>query len=160
MQKKTITEQEALVKLSGLCVKAEHSSGEMLQKMRLWQMADDARERVLRQLVDQQFVDDARFAKAFIADKIQYNGWGRRKIEQALRLKGVAESIYMPILDEVSDEEYLAQLRPLLKSKWKQIRANSDYERSGKLIKFAMSRGYTLDIIRQCIDSAVEADWE
>ena len=77
-----------------------------------------------------------------------------------MRLKGVAESIYMPILDEVSDEEYLAQLRPLLKSKWKQIRANSDYERSGKLIKFAMSRGYTLDIIRQCIDSAVEADWE
>lgn len=160
MQKKAITEKEALVKLSGLCVKAEHSSGEMLQKMRLWQMPEDAQERVLRQLIDQQFVDDARFAKAFIADKIHYNGWGRRKIEQALRLKGVAEDVYQPILDSVDDEEYLSQLRPLLKSKWKQIRAASDYERSGKLIKFAMSRGYTLDIIRQCLDGAVEADLE
>lgn len=160
MQKKAITEKEALVKLSGLCVKAEHSSGEMLQKMRLWKMPEDAQERVLRQLIDQQFVDDARFAKAFIADKIHYNGWGRRKIEQALRLKGVAEDVYQPILDSVDDEEYLSQLRPLLKSKWKQIRAASDYERSGKLIKFAISRGYTLDIIRQCIDGAVEADLE
>ncbi|MGI6222495.1 MAG: regulatory protein RecX [Prevotella sp.] len=160
MQKKIITEKEALVKLSGLCVKAEHSSGEMLQKMRLWQLPDDVQQRVLRQLVDQKFVDDARYTRAFVADKIHNNGWGRRKIEQALRLKGVEERVFAPILDEVSDEEYLEQLRPLLKRKWKQISAATDYERSGKLIKFAMSRGYTLDIIRQCVDGVEEGDLE
>lgn len=156
MLKKPITEKEALVRLSGLCVKAEHSSGEMLQKMRQWQLPDDARQRVLQQLVEQKFVDDARYARAFVADKIRYNGWGRRKIEQALLMKGVEEGVFAPVLDAVDDEEYLAQLRPLLKAKWRQITAASNYERSCKLIKFAMGRGYTLDLIRKCVDNVEE----
>ena len=51
-KKQPITEQEALLKLSALCARAEHSSGEMLEKMRRWQLPDDARERVLDRLID------------------------------------------------------------------------------------------------------------
>ena len=67
-KKQPITEQEALLKLSALCARAEHSSGEMLEKMRRWQLPDDARERVLDRLIDEQFVDDERFARLFVRD--------------------------------------------------------------------------------------------
>ena len=86
-KKKPITEQEALQKLSALCARAEHSSGEMLEKMRRWQLSEDAHERVLDRLIDEKFVDDERFARLFVREKIRFDRWGRRKIEQALYQK-------------------------------------------------------------------------
>jgi regulatory protein len=53
---------------------------------------------------------------------------------------------------EVDDEEYLKVLRPLLKQKNKSIKAENDYERNQKLVRFALGRGYTFDIIKQCLD--------
>ena len=66
-------------------------------------------------------------------------------------------AISSPILDAVEDEEYLEVLRPLLASKYRTIKAENDYERSMKLIKFAMGRGFTMDLIRRCIDEGVVA---
>jgi regulatory protein len=97
-------------------------------------------------------VDDERFARAFIYDKIRYSKWGRRKVEQALWLKHIDDSISKPILDEVDDDEYLRVLRPMLKQKRKGIKANSEYEATMKLIRYALSRGFTMDIIKQCIE--------
>ena len=79
------------------------------------------------------------------------------KIEQALWMKKVDSAISSPILDAIEDEEYLEVLRPLLASKYRTIKAESDYERSMKLIKFAMGRGFTMDLIRRCIDEGVVA---
>ena len=151
-KKKPITEQEALQKLAALCARAEHSSGEMLEKMRRWQLPDDARERVLDRLIDEKFVDDERFARLFVREKIRFDRWGRRKIEQALYAKGVDQDISAAVLDEVDDEEWTEALRPLLASKRRTVKGANDYERNGKLIRFAMSRGFGMDIIRRCMD--------
>ena len=86
------------------------------------------------------------------ATKSFFNKWGRRKIEQALWQKRIPQYISQPILDEIEPEEYLNVLHQLLKSKYSTIKAETDYERSMKLIKYAVGRGFTLDIIRQCID--------
>lgn len=153
-QKKQITEQQALSKLTGLCARAEHCSGEMLDKMRQWGVDEEAQARIMEYLIKNKFVDDERFARFFINDKIKYNGWGRRKIEQALWMKHIDRTVYDPIFDEVDPEEYLAQLRPIIKQKLKTTKANSDYERSMKVIKNAMSRGFEIDLIRKCIDNA------
>lgn len=151
---KEITEQEALQKLSALCARVEHSSGEMTEKMRKWGLAEDAQARIMARLTTGKYVDDARFSRFFVNDKIKYNKWGRRKIEQALWQKGVDRSVYGPILDEVPDEEYIAVLRPLIKSKWKTIKAATDYERSMKIIKFALGRGFDYSVIKKCVDGA------
>lgn len=152
--KTEITEQEALSRLAALCSRGEHSSGEMIEKMRRWQLDEMAQTRILERLVHDKYVDDERFARAFIHDKLRYNHWGRRKIEQALWQKGMDRDVYAPLLDAVSDEDYLAELRPLLRQKSRSVKAGSDYERNMKLIKFALGRGFTMDIIRQCIDGA------
>ena len=103
-------------------------------------------------MVSGRYVDDERFAHAFVKDKIRYNKWGRRKVEQALWQKRIDEDIRKRVLDEVDEDEYLSILRPLLKQKRKTIKANSDYELNQKLMRFALGRGFTFDIIRQCVD--------
>jgi regulatory protein len=149
---KEITEQEAYLRLTALCAQAEHCQHEMLEKMRRWEMSDEAQARVMARLVKERYVDDERYARAFVRDKIRYNKWGRRKVEQALWQKRIDEVIRQQVLDEVDDEEYLSVLRPLLKQKRRSTKAASDYELNQKLVRFALGRGFTYDIIRQCLD--------
>lgn len=149
---KEITEQEAYLRLSALCAQAEHCRHEMLEKMRRWGLDEAVAERVATRLVSERYVDDERYARAFVRDKLRYQKWGRRKIEQGLWQKHIADDIRQRVLNHVDDEEYLSVLRPLLKQKRKGIKASSDYELNQKLLRFALSRGFTFDIIRQCLD--------
>ena len=152
--KKEMTEQEAFLQLASLCANAEHCQHEMLEKMRKWELTEAVQARVMARLVKERYVDDERYARAFVKDKIRYNKWGRRKVKQALWLKRIDDNIQRTVLDEISDEEYLKVLKPLLKQKTKSIKAESDYERNQKLVRFALSRGFTFDIIRQCLDTS------
>ena len=158
----TMTEQEAYLRLAALCAQAEHCEYEMQEKMRRWEIADDAQARVMQRLITERYVDDERFARAFANDKVKYNKWGRRKVEQAMWLKHIAEDIRQRVLDSIDDEEYIAILRPLLQQKRRSVKAHNDYELRQKLIKFAFGRGFTMDIIKQCIciDDEEEYDME
>ena len=153
------TEQEAYLQLAALCAQAEHCQWEMLEKMRRWELPEEEQARVMQRLVSERYVDDERYARAFVKDKVRYNKWGRRKVEQALWQKHIDDDIRQRVLDEVEDDEYLAVLRPLLKQKRKSTMAASDYELNQKLVRFALSRGFTFDIIRQCLD-VNEEDFE
>ena len=157
---KEVTEQGAYLQLAQLCARSEHCQHEMLEKMRQWEMSDEAQARVMQRLIQERYVDDERYARAFVKDKIRYNKWGRRKVEQALWTKRISDDIRTAVLAEVDDEQYLSVLRPLLKQKRRSIKAASDYELNQKLGKFALSRGFTYDIIRQCVDGDVDEVYE
>ena len=154
--KKAITEQEAYLQLAALCAQAEHCQQEMRDKMRRWELDETAQNRIVARLVKERYIDDERYARAFVKDKIRYNKWGRRKVQQALWLKHIDSEIQQRVLDEIDEKEYekeyLDVLRPLLKQKRKSIRAMSDYELRQKLVRFALGRGFGFDIIRQCLD--------
>ena len=150
--KKPMTGQQAYLKLTALCARSEHCQHDMLEKMRQWGVSPEEQAEVMQRLVQERYVDDTRFAHAFVVDKVRYNKWGRRKVEQALWAKHIDKTVATEALDDISDEEYLAVLRPLLKQKRKSTKAQSEYELTMKLIKFAFSRGFTMDIIRQCIE--------
>ena len=154
--KKTMTEEAALRELSALCAKGEHCRHDLLEKMRRWQLTEEAQARILARLAGERYVDDARYARAFVSDKIRYNKWGRRKVEQALWQKHIDKDIVEEVLGEVPDEEYISILRPLLKQRQKALPAKGSptggATESARLIRFALSRGFTMDVIRQCID--------
>jgi regulatory protein len=120
--------------------------------MRRWELPEEEQARVMQRLVSERYVDDERYARAFVKDKVRYNKWGRRKVEQALWQKHIDEDIRQRVLDEVDDSEYLAILKPLLQQKRRSTKAANDYELNQKLVRFAVSRGFTFDIIRQCLD--------
>lgn len=154
------TEQEAYLTLAALCAQAEHCQYEMVEKMRRWELSEEAQARVMAKLIKERYVDDERYAQAFVKDKIRYNKWGRRKVEQGLWQKRIDEDIRKRVLDEVDDNEYLDVLRPLLKQKRKTIKAKNDYELNQKLMRFAMGRGFTFNLIRQCLDVEEPEDLE
>ena len=150
--KKEKTEEEAFLQLAALCANAEHCQYEMLEKMKRWELSDEAQARVMARLIEERYVDDRRYARAFVKDKIRYNKWGHRKVQQGLWMKRIDKEIQDEVLDDIDEKEYLNVLKPLLKQKRKSIKANSDYELNQKLVRFAYGRGFTFDIIRQCLD--------
>ncbi len=154
--KKEMTEQEAYLQLAALCAQAEHCQQEMRDKMRRWGLDETVQNRIIDRLIKERYVDDERYARAFVKDKIRYNKWGRRKVQQALWMKRIDADIQQRVLDEIDEKEYLDVLRPLLKQKRKSIKAESDYELNQKLLRFALSRGFGFDIIRQCLDVGEE----
>lgn len=146
------TEQEAYLQLAAMCAQAEHCEQEMHDKMKRWAIAPDVQDRVVARLVKERYIDNERYARAFVKDKIRYNKWGRRKVMQALWMKRIDDDIQHRVLDEIDDKEYIDVLIPLLKQKRKTIKAKSDYELNQKLARFALGRGFDFGIIRQCMD--------
>ena len=150
--KKEMTEQEAYLQLAAICAQAEHCEQEMRDKMKRWVLDETVQNRIIDRLTKERYIDHERYARAFVKDKIRYNKWGRRKVQQALWMKRIDNDIQQRVLDEIDEKEYLDVLRPLLKQKRKSIKADSDYELNQKLVRFALSRGFTFDIIRQCLN--------
>lgn len=159
-----MTEKEILHKLTALCARGEHCTYEMREKMRKWDTDLSIENRIIDYLVREKYVDDCRYARVFAMDRIKSNKWGRRKVEQAMYQKRLSKDIIRETLDNIDDDIYLDILRPLLKSKRRSIKAANPYEANGKLIRFALGRGFTMDLIRQCIDDVdnyeIEEDGE
>lgn len=155
----TLTEQEALSRLTALCASSEHCQQEMVEKMKRWGLAESVQSQLMSYLTEHRYVDDERYARAFVSDKLTYNKWGPRKIEQGLWAKGIDESIRRRVLSEVEDSRYADVLRPLLESKRRSTKASSRYELHGKLMRFALGRGFTADQVRECIDESSADDF-
>lgn len=150
---KELTLQQVLRKLTALCARSEHCRQDMLDKMRRWEVKEEIQAEAMAYLAREKYVDDARYARFFINDKVKYNKWGRRKVELALRMKNIDESISRPILDEFDGgNDYYEILLPLIRSKLKTVKGGSDYEIRMKLIRFALQRGFTMDVIEKTIE--------
>ena len=158
--KKNITEQEAFLQLAALCAQAEHCEQEMRDKLKRWELDTAAADRIIARLQKERYIDDARYARAFVKDKIRYNKWGRRKVEQALWQKRIADDIRQQVLGEIDENEYLDVLRPLLKQKRRTTKAENDYALNQKLVRFALGRGFDYGIIRQCLDVDEDMDFD
>ena len=158
--KKEMTEQEAYLQLATLCAQAEHCEQEMRDKMKRWEIDETVQNRIIDRLVKERYIDNERYARTFVKDKIRYNKWGMRKVQQALWMKRIDNDIQQRVLDEIDDMEYLDVLRPLLKQKRKSTKAANNYELNQKLVRFALGRGFTFDIIRQCLEVDEEMDYD
>lgn len=154
------TEQEAYQRLSALCVTAEYCLSDMRKKMARWDLTDKdgepaegAEERVLERLVRERFVDETRYAHAFVRDKSRYNRWGRIRIQAELKRRNIPERIIEDALSEIVDEENLDTLRTLIEHKRSSVKGRNAYEIRGKLIRFALSRGFAMDDIYKVLDA-------
>ena len=152
-----ITETEALAKMKAYCASAEHCRAELTEKMQRWGLAYDTVNRIVTQLEHENFIDEERYCRAFINDKYRFAKWGKVKIAQALHLKKIPPYVYSLMLNNIDEEEYLGILRRLLEAKRKSVRATDAYEQNGKLVRFALSRGFEMKDIRRCMDVPEEA---
>ncbi len=157
MKNEKIDAKEALARLSAYCSVAERCRADVEEKLFRWGLDSDAVESIVLALEKDRFLDEKRYCCAFIRDKYLFARWGKVKIGQALRAKHIASDVYAPLLDEVVEEgDYLSGLRALLASKRRSIRAANTREMEGKLIRFALGRGFEMDDIRRCMDISEE----
>ena len=147
-----LTDEEALNRVASYCSAAEHCRAEVNEKLQRWGIAYETIARILERLETEKYIDDERFCRAFVNDKFRFAKWGKMKRAQGLYMKKIPSDVAWRHLIEIDDEEYLSILRDLLASKRKSIHAKDDYELNGKLMRFAMSRGFELKDIRRCIE--------
>ncbi len=160
MQKRTIPSKEidektALQRAAALCSTREYCVSEIEEKLQRWGASSDAIEHIIARLVEERFIDEARFCRAYALDKLRYNHWGRMKISQALRLLGVSDQDRENALKQIPAEEYAEILHHLIESKLPTIKASSEYELRGKLMRFLAGRGFEPSLYMDDFDSYI-----
>ena len=123
--------------------------------MARWRLPRQDADRVIDFLYDNAFIDDARFAHAFVNDKVAFDLWGRIKIRQALRLHGIDSETIAAALDDVDSELYRHNLDTLLRQKAKLTTETDPYKRKTALYRFAASRGYESELALPIINRLV-----
>lgn len=147
-----MTADEILYKLAARCSTSEQCLSDVEAKLKRYDLSEEERTGILQHLIEEKYIDDKRYAEAFVRDKYRFNKWGRIKIAQGLRMKGIDNGTVNEAMELIDETEYLHILRELIKAKRKSIRGKSDYEVNGKLIRFAIGRGFEFAAIRSCMD--------
>ena len=144
-----------LSRMAALCSVSEHCESEIREKLQKAAMPAHDIQRVIDALYDDGYLDTARYCRAFSRDKLRFAHWGRIKIQQALRMKGLPDTDIrqaLNALDEELGDEYRRILKDALEQKNRTLHDEDDYTRRGKLIRFAASRGFTPDEILNALD--------
>ncbi len=144
MVNRDLSKAEWLDKAESYCAKAEHCAADVRRKLYEWGAPTDFFDFIEENLYSNGFLDDTRFCAAYVHDKVEYQSWGRLKIQAALRALQLPESEISQALKNIDENVYFGNLRKLIHSR------SSDSE--DKRLRFLSQRGYTFDEIRKCSD--------
>ena len=154
-----MTADEILYKLAAKCSASEQCLSDIEAKLAKYDLSEEEKTRILRHLVEEKYIDDNRYAEAYVRDKYRFNKWGRIKIAQGLRMKGIDRETIEIAMQGIDEQEYQSILSALIKAKRKSTHGKSAYEINGKLIRFATGRGFEFAAIRKCLGSVAD-DYE
>ncbi len=139
-------------KMEAYCAAAEHCETEARMRLRQWKCDNRAEDEIIDYLIAENYISDERYAKAFVHDKLLYQGWGRVKIAYMLRGKKIAFDIIQSAIQTIDDEEYSRILNRLVSQRLPQNQLPSiDKSALESLYRFLMQRGFTLEEIKSAI---------
>lgn len=155
--KRAKTPDEALTSLQRLCARAERSSGDAMRLMATWGVESSKRTGVLQKLLRERFIDDRRYAEAFIREKTSLSVWGEYKIRAALRRKGISEEIINSALQEISPAANTERLTERLARKARCTKYKSAYELKTKLLRYGLSLGFQMEQVIGCVEQVINS---
>lgn len=144
--------KEALSSLMRQCARAERSSGDALRLMQRWGVSPQEQQQVLQLLIKDKFIDDKRFAEAFVREKVNLSAWGEFKIRAALRNKGIDSEIINQALQQLSESDNNDRLLERLQRKLRTTKAENAYQLKAKLVRHGLSLGYPTDKVIECVE--------
>lgn len=144
---KILTPPEALHRAAALCSSAEHCTADIREKLARWGVTEADSRTIIDRLVQERFIDEQRYAVAFVKDKFRFSGWGRIKMRYALQQKRIDGSDIDQALATLDEEQYNDRLLELLQAKSRSIRDDDPEARRAKLFRFATSRGFEPSLI-------------
>lgn len=149
---KNLTPREAYARLADRCATTEICTVEAIDKLRQWGLSEDDCDATVQRLVDERFIDDGRYARAFVRDRIGNSRWGLLKIRHALQLKHIDSALIdAAIAEEVDDEKYFGNLAAALRSKGRNMPSPLSRDDRMKLMRFAMGRGYEPGLVSEMV---------
>lgn len=157
-ERKTKTPEQALSSLMRLCARAEKSSGDAQRLMKGWGVPAVEARKVLEKLQRDRFIDDGRYAAAYVREKTGLNGWGAYKIRRMLSAKGIARDIIDSALAGIDSSASDDRLREMLERKARSVKAADGYELKGKLMRYGMSLGYGYEQVQEAVERIVKND--
>lgn len=147
--------KEALARAEALCARSEQCEWEIREKLRRWGVDPSAHDGIIDSLVERRFVDDARYAGAYVRAKQRGNRWGRWKIAAGLAAKRVAKLLVERALAEVTPGEWLSAAVGLARAKVRTLEDPGSYESRMKLARFLMGRGYEASVVERAVAAAL-----
>ena len=158
--KNPLTPHQALNRASALCARSEQAPNDIREKLIKWGLSRNDADQVLRQLTEQGFLNEERFAHAFVKDKFAFNGWGRIKIAYQLRQKGIPADVIEDAMALLDDDQYQERLIGLLRAKWLTVKDREPQTAWAAMMRFAASRGFEATIAGKCVKQVMHIDVE
>ena len=149
---KKLTPEEAYTWAAGRCSLRECCRSEVMTRFLEKGLSRTEAEKLLDRLEDGDFINEERYARAFVHDKTLYDRWGRIKTRQALRMRGIDNDSIEAALATIDEEEYAATLRGLLEQKSRSIKAENEYEMRQKLVRYAAGRGFEPEAVFSAVE--------
>ncbi len=156
MPSKPLSSDQVLDKMAKYCAYQERCVKDVVDKLKTFGLSPKDQEDILNYLIDNRFVNNERFAHAFVRGKINQSGWGLNKIRFHLVQKGIAKETIEGALQEADPEMYRQRLIELLQSKAKTVKAANDFEKKRKLAAFALQRGFEANLVWEVLKEDFE----
>jgi regulatory protein len=144
---------QALSRAMFYCSRAEHCPADVFDKLSQWQVPEELWDKIVAKLTEENFLSEERFTRAYVLDKIRYNKWGKQKVAFQLRAKQIPRSAIDTAFLEIDDDEYRTIIQYELEKKCLATKEPDSYKLKAKLVNFAASRGYEIDLCNPIIDN-------
>ena len=151
MQRKFLTKEEALQKLRQYCAYQERSHYEVQQKLYDLGIRRNDHDGIIATLIEEDYLNEERFAKAFAGGKFRMKDWGRKKIYYALKEKKVSEYSIKQAMKEIDEEEYQKNLKELVTEKYESLKDEQYLVRKKKTIDYMVQKGYEFDLVSHAL---------
>lgn len=136
------------------CVYQDRCHQEVEQKMREFTLIPEAKEDILIYLMQENFLNEERFTRSYIRGKFYMKSWGRNKIRQHLKQKGITEKLIQKCMDEIEEEDYAVALNKIATRYASQLKGLQAYQKKIKTTRYLLSRGFEYEEILEVLNNS------
>lgn len=152
MKQKSYTFSEIKQKIANYCVYQDRSHQEVEQKLKEFLLIPEAKEEILLFLIAENYINEERFTRSYIRGKFYIKSWGKKKIANQLKMKGVTEKLIRKCMDEINEQDYQAKIKEIYRDYFGQLKEGKTYQKKSKTIKYLIGKGYEYEDILEMLD--------
>ena len=146
----------ALNKAMAQCSHREYCSEDIRNKLVSWGVGNSDSEKIIDVLIRENFINESRYAKAFVKDKFNYNKWGKLKIASHLKMKKIPSDIVRAALESIDYDVYTKLLSDLITTHRKSVKAKNKYDLKAKLLRYGLSKGFESSLLYDILNDLEE----
>ncbi|WP_192347193.1 regulatory protein RecX [Algoriphagus sp. Y33] len=151
--KNSWSREEAFEKLTTFCAYQDRCPWEIRRKLYEKGIKDELAEQLIAELIDEEFVDEERYARAFARGKFRLKKWGRNRIRMELKMREISEELIRKGISEIDPEEYFDTLLTQTEKKWESTHEADDYKKKFKVTQYLINKGFEMDLVKEAWDS-------